>query len=78
MCIGHAVLMGEMTYTTNNILIVKLEGKMPLAGPKCVRTDGSEIDLEFLGYDNVDWIEPAQDRVQCRILLNKVMEFQVP
>jgi hypothetical protein len=36
------------------------------------------MDLEEIGYDDVDWIHLAQDRDQERILLNTVINLRVP
>jgi hypothetical protein len=34
--------------------------------------------LRDIGWDGVDWIELAQDRDQWRVLVNTVMNIQVP
>jgi hypothetical protein len=36
------------------------------------------MDLRKIGWDGVDWIELAQDRDQCRALMNTVMKLRVP
>jgi hypothetical protein len=36
------------------------------------------MDLGEIGWDNVDWIDVAQDRRQWRALVNTVMKLQVP
>jgi hypothetical protein len=40
--------------------------------------DNIEIDLREIGWDGMDWIELAQDRDQCRALVNTVMNLWVP
>jgi hypothetical protein len=40
--------------------------------------DNIEIDLREIGWDGVDWIDLAQDRVQWRALVNTVMNLRVP
>jgi hypothetical protein len=40
--------------------------------------DNIKIDLKYMGWDGLDWIHLAQDRDQCRVLVNKVMNLQVP
>jgi hypothetical protein len=36
------------------------------------------MDLREIGWDDVDWIDLAQDRDQWRALLNMVMNLPVP
>jgi hypothetical protein len=36
------------------------------------------MDLGEIGWDDMDWINLAQDREQWRALVNTVMNFQVP
>jgi hypothetical protein len=35
-------------------------------------------DLENIGYEDMDWIEVAQDIVQLQILLNTMLKLSVP
>jgi hypothetical protein len=34
--------------------------------------------LKWLGYEDLGWIEMAQDTIQWRALVNTVMEFRYP
>jgi hypothetical protein len=36
------------------------------------------MDLRKIGWDGIDWIDLAKDRVQWRALANTVMNFRVP
>jgi hypothetical protein len=36
------------------------------------------MDLRELGWSGVDWIDLAQDRAQCRALVNTAMKLRVP
>jgi hypothetical protein len=36
------------------------------------------MDLREIGWDGMDWIDMVQDRDQCRVLVNTVMNFRVP
>jgi hypothetical protein len=46
------------------ILVGKPERKRPLGIPKCRWVDNSELDLREIGWDDMDWIDLAQDRDQ--------------
>jgi hypothetical protein len=36
------------------------------------------MELREIGRDGTDWIDVAQDRDQCRALVNTVMNLRVP
>jgi hypothetical protein len=36
------------------------------------------MDLRETGIDGANWIQLAQDRVQCRACVNTVMNLRVP
>jgi hypothetical protein len=40
--------------------------------------DDIKTHLREIGWDNVDWIDLAEDRDQWRALVNTVMNLQVP
>jgi hypothetical protein len=40
--------------------------------------DNIKIDLREIGWDDMDWIDMAQDKDQWRALVNMVMNLQVP
>jgi hypothetical protein len=60
------------------ILVGKTEGKRPLGRPRRRWVDNIKMDLRELGWDCVDCIDLAQDRDQCRTLVNTVVNFRVP
>jgi hypothetical protein len=39
---------------------------------------GGRIILRRIGCDGMDWIDLAQDRDQCRALMNTAMVLRVP
>jgi hypothetical protein len=39
--------------------------------------DNIKIDLRGIGWDDVDWIDLAQDRDQWRALVNMVINLRV-
>jgi hypothetical protein len=59
------------------ILVGKPEGNGPLKRPRRRWVDNIKIDLREIGWDGVDWIDMAQDRDQCRALVNTVLNFRV-
>jgi hypothetical protein len=44
------------------ILVGKPEGNRPLGRPRRRWVDNIKVDLREIGLDDVDWIDPAQDR----------------
>jgi hypothetical protein len=58
--------------------LVEPEGKRPLRRPRRRWVDNIKIDLREIGWIGMDWIHLAQDRDQCRALVNTAMKLQVP
>jgi hypothetical protein len=50
----------------------KPEGKRPLGKPRRRWVDNINMDLEEIGWGNVEWIGLAQDRDKQRALVNAV------
>jgi hypothetical protein len=44
------------------MLVEKPEGKRPLGRPRRKWVDNIKIDLGEIGWDDMDWIDLAQDR----------------
>jgi hypothetical protein len=40
--------------------------------------DNIKMDLREIGWGGMDWIQLAEDRDQCRALVNTVMNLRVP
>jgi hypothetical protein len=40
--------------------------------------DNIKMDLRWIGWGSMDWIDLAQDRNQWRALVNMVINLQVP
>jgi hypothetical protein len=64
--------------TAYRILVGKPEGRRSLGRPRRRWVDSIKMDLREIGWDGIDWIDLAQDRDQCRGLVNRVMNLQVP
>jgi hypothetical protein len=60
------------------VLVGRPEGKRPLGRPRPMWEDNIKGDFRDIGIDGVDWIRLAQDRVQWRAFVNKVMKLRVP
>jgi hypothetical protein len=62
------------------ILVGQPEGKRPLGRPRHTRrwVDNIKMDLREIGWGGMDWIDLAQDRDQCRALVNTVMNLRGP
>jgi hypothetical protein len=73
----HVARMGEKR-NAYRILLGKPEGKRPLRRPRRRWVDNNKMDLREIGWDGVACIDLAQDRDQCRALVNTVMNLWVP
>jgi hypothetical protein len=60
------------------ILLGNPEGRRPLGRPRHMWVDNIKMDLREIGWDDMDWIDLAQDRDHWRALVNTVMNHQVP
>jgi hypothetical protein len=56
----------------------KPEGKRPLGRPRSRWVDNIKMDHIEIGWDDMDWIDLAQDRDQWRTHENTVMNLRVP
>jgi len=59
-------------------LVGKPEGKRPLGRPRLRWEDNIKMDLQEVGYGDMDWIELAQDRERWWAFVNAVMNLLVP
>jgi hypothetical protein len=69
--------MGEKR-SAYRILVGRAEGKRPLGRPRHSWKDNIMMDLGDIGWDVVDWINVTQDRDQWRVLVDTVINLQVP
>jgi transcription termination factor 2 len=74
---GHVARMeeGRGAY---RVLVGRPEGKRPLGRPRRRLEDNIKMDYRETGIDGANWIQPAQDMVQCRAFVNTVMNLPVP
>jgi hypothetical protein len=59
------------------VLFGRPEGKKPL-GISSRWEDNIKLDLTEIGIDGANWIRLAQDRVQWRAFMNRVMNLRFP
>jgi hypothetical protein len=73
---GHVARMGEGR-GVYRVLVGRPECKRPLGKPRLRWEDNIKIDLREIGIDGAKWIQLAQDRVQWRAFVNKVVNLRV-
>jgi hypothetical protein len=60
------------------LLVGKPEGKRPLGRPRCRWVNNIRMDLEEVGWGDVNWIGLAKDRNRWRAVVNSVLNLWVP
>jgi hypothetical protein len=60
------------------VLMGKQEGKRPLGRPRRRWVDNIKIYLKEIGWGGKLWIHLAQNKNQCRALVNMLMNLRVP
>jgi hypothetical protein len=60
------------------ILAENPEGKRPLTRPRRRWVNKIKMGLREIKWDDMDWIDLAQDRDQWRALVNVVKNLRVP
>jgi hypothetical protein len=69
--------MGEKR-NAHRILVGQQERTRPLGIPRYIWDDNTKMDCREIGWDGVDWIDLAQDRVQWRALVSTAMNLRIP
>jgi hypothetical protein len=75
---GRACSTNGVKRNAYRILVGKPEGKRPRGRPRRRWVNNIKLDLREMGWGVVDWINLAQNRNQCRPLVNTVMNLRVP
>jgi hypothetical protein len=60
------------------ILVGRPEGRRPIGRPRLRWEDNIKIDLQEVGWEDVDWIDMAQDRYRWRAVVNAVLNLRIP
>jgi hypothetical protein len=68
------LVMGEAR-NSYKILVGKLAGKRPFRRPRHRWEDNIGMVLRETGLKGMDWMYLAQDRDQCQVLANTVMDL---
>jgi hypothetical protein len=74
---GHVASMGEGR-GVYRVLVGSTERKRPLGRPTRRWEDNIKMVLREIGIDGTNWIRLAQDSVQWRSFVSKVMNLRVP
>jgi hypothetical protein len=75
--VGNVACMGEGR-GAYRILVGRPEGRKPLGRHRLRWEDNIKMDFQEVGWDDVAWIDMAQDRDRWRALVNAVMSLRVP
>jgi hypothetical protein len=59
------------------VLVGKPEGERPFGRARRRWEKNIKIDLQEVGWEDVDWIDMAQDRDRWRALVSAVMNLRV-
>jgi hypothetical protein len=73
---GHLARIGA-TRNAYKILVGNPEVKRPLGRPRRRLVDNIKLELREIGWDDMDWIDLAQDRDQWKTLVNTLMNLRV-
>jgi hypothetical protein len=73
-CEGHVARMRER----RGVYRGKPEGKRPFGRPRCRWQDNIKMDLQEVGWRDMDWIYLTLDRYKWRDVVNKIMNLRVP
>jgi hypothetical protein len=73
---GHVARMEEKR-TAYRLLVGSPEGKRLLGRPRRRWVDNIRLDLEEVGWGDVDWIGVAKDRNRWRVVVNSVLNLLV-
>jgi hypothetical protein len=58
-------------------VLAKPEGNRPLGRPRHRWEDNIKMDLQEVGFGNMDWTEMAHERDRWRAIVNAVMNLRV-
>ena len=59
-------------------LVGEPEGRSLLGRPRCRWEDNIKVDLQEVGWGDMNWIDMTQDSGRWRAAVNAVMNYRVP
>ena len=74
---GHLACMGE-SRGVYRVLVGKPQGKRPLGWPRHKLEDNIKMDLQEVGFEDMDWIDVVEDKDRWQSRMNAVMNLLVP
>ena len=74
---GHVLRM-VVRRVAYRIVMGTNEGRRPLGKPRKRWEDNIKMDVQEVGWRDMDWILLAQDRDRRSVLVNGVINLQVP
>jgi hypothetical protein len=77
-CMWHVWMWRNRRKNTYRILAGKLQGKKQLVRSRRRRGDNINMNLQEIGQMGVHWTDLAQDRGQCWVPVNAIMNLWVP
>jgi hypothetical protein len=77
MCVGNVARTGDIRgpYRTS---VRETEGKKPLGRPKCGEKVNAKVCRKETGYEDVEWFQLTEDRVQWRARVYTIMNLRAP
>jgi hypothetical protein len=75
--VGHVAVMVDRR-GAYRVLVGRSEGERPLGRPRRRWEDNIKMALQEVGWEDMDWIDVAQDRDRWRALVIAVMNLRVP
>jgi hypothetical protein len=74
---NHVARIGQKK-NAYRFFVRKPEGKRPLGKSRRKWEDNIKMDLREIIWDDIEWIDLAQDRVPWRVRMGTAMNLQVP
>jgi hypothetical protein len=72
---SHVARIGQKT-NAYRIFVRKPEGKRPLGKPRRKWEDNTKKDVREIRWDDMEWIDLAQDKVQWRALVDTALSLR--
>ena len=60
------------------VLVGRPEGKRQLGRSTCIWEDNGKVDLQEVGWGDINWVDVAQDRDRRLVLVKAIMSLRVP